>query len=212
MTEKEKIRLWAKGRLFEVMNGIGDQDAKSVLIDLLSFIGSDLESDLTHSVTKISDQEIPISDDIEKEADICWDYVFSALGWDENSLMTMNHKEFLAFASHFAEWQKQQMEAYRIKHCNNITNEQAELESDFVSKHVEKNNRMPTFLDAIEYGMELQKQQMMKDAVHAIVDSPFRMDFPNIYPEYRELKDYCDKNGIKDDDKVKLIIIKEIIA
>lgn len=109
MTDKEKTRLWAKGRLFEVMNGIGEQDAKSVLTDLLAFIGSDLESDLTHSVTKISDQQIPISDDIEKEADICWDYVFSALGWNENSLMTMNHKEFLAFASHFAEWQKKCM-------------------------------------------------------------------------------------------------------
>ena len=38
MTDKEKTRLWAKGRLFEVMNGIGEQDAKSVLTDLLSLI------------------------------------------------------------------------------------------------------------------------------------------------------------------------------
>ena len=41
--------------------------------------------------------------DLEKEANECWDYVFSAIGWDENSLMTMNHKEFLAFARHFYE-------------------------------------------------------------------------------------------------------------
>ena len=40
--------------------------------------------------------------DLEKEAKDCWDYVF-ALGWDENSLMTMNYKEFLAFARHFYE-------------------------------------------------------------------------------------------------------------
>ena len=38
MTDKEKIRYWAKGRLFEVMNGRGEQDAKSVLTDLLSLI------------------------------------------------------------------------------------------------------------------------------------------------------------------------------
>ena len=31
------------------------------------------------------------------------DYVFSALGWDENSLMTMDYKEFMAFAKHFFE-------------------------------------------------------------------------------------------------------------
>ena len=71
---------------------------------------------------------------------------------------------------------------------------------------------LPIVKEAARHFADWQKQQMMKDAVHAIVDNPFRMEFPNIYPDYRELKDYCDKNGIKDDDKVKLIIIKEIIA
>lgn len=55
-----------------------------------------------------------------------------------------------------------------------------------------------------------QKQQMMKDAVHGDVDYPFiGHDFPNVYPNYRELKDYCDRYNIKDNDRVKLIIIKE---
>lgn len=55
-----------------------------------------------------------------------------------------------------------------------------------------------------------QQEQMMKDAVHATVDYPFiGHDFPNIYHNYRELKDYCDKNGIKDNAKVKLIIIED---
>lgn len=39
---------------------------------------------------------------IKKDAKECWDYVFP-LGWDENSMMTMNHKEFIAFAKHFYE-------------------------------------------------------------------------------------------------------------
>ena len=41
--------------------------------------------------------------DLEKEANEVWDYVFSALGWDENSLMPLNHKEYMAFAKHFFE-------------------------------------------------------------------------------------------------------------
>lgn len=56
--------------------------------------------DYTPSATK--EQEHP-EVDLEKEANECWDYVFSAIGWDENSLMTINHKEFLAFARHFYE-------------------------------------------------------------------------------------------------------------
>ena len=41
--------------------------------------------------------------DLEKEAKECWDYVFSDVGWDENSRMDMTHKEFIAFAKHFYE-------------------------------------------------------------------------------------------------------------
>lgn len=40
MTDKEKIKFWTKGRLFEIMNGIGENDAKKILTDLLSFIDS----------------------------------------------------------------------------------------------------------------------------------------------------------------------------
>ena len=59
-------------------------------------------------------------------------------------------------------------------------------------------------------GFDVAKQIMMTDAVHGNVDYPFiGHDFPNIYPDYRELKDYCDRHKIKDNDKVKLIIIKE---
>ena len=51
----------------------------------------------------------------------------------------------------------------------------------------------------------------VQDAVHGIVDYPLiGNDFPNIYPNYKELKEYCDRKGIKDNDKVKLIIIKDM--
>ena len=46
--------------------------------------------------------------DLEKEANECWNYVFSELGWDKNSIMTMKHDEFMAFAKHFFELGMQQ--------------------------------------------------------------------------------------------------------
>ena len=53
-----------------------------------------------------------------------------------------------------AQWQKEQMEKNRIEHCDNITEEQYNLETGFLDDFLDKNKRMPTFLDAIEYGMQ----------------------------------------------------------
>jgi hypothetical protein len=33
---------------------------------------------------------------------------------------------------------------------------------------------MPTFLDAVEYGMRLQKEQMIKDSVDATIGLPYK--------------------------------------
>lgn len=69
---------------------------------------------------------------------------------------------------------------------------------------------LPIVKEAARHFADWQKQQMMKTAVHGDVDYPLiGHDFPNIYPNYRELKDYCDRHKIKDGDKVKLIIFKE---
>lgn len=57
-----------------------------------------------------------------------------------------------------ADWQKEQFEKERLKHCDALTAEQAQIESDFVVNHLKKHNRTPTFIDAIEYGMKLQKK------------------------------------------------------
>ena len=61
------------------------------LDDLLSFLSS-LESE------KPMDQ-----DELEKEIDRMWNPRFN-LGWDDNSLLSINHKSFEAIARHFAEW------------------------------------------------------------------------------------------------------------
>lgn len=98
-----------------------------------------------------------------------------------------------------------EFEKNRLKHCNSITNEQAELEQGFIDQHIDKYQRMPTFLDAIEYGMRLQKEQMMKEAIDGMV---------SVKSNYNILM--CDHlavvNAIKnfnEGDKVKVIIIKE---
>lgn len=65
-------------------------------------------------------------------------------------------------------------------------------------------------MNCFAYAAEWQKQRMTKDAVNGTIDYPLiGYDYPNILPDYRELKEYIDKHGIKDDDEVKLIIIKK---
>ena len=55
------------------------------------------------------------------------------------------------------------------------------------------------------------KEVDLENSVKGRIDYPFiGYDFPNIYPNYKELKEYCDRKGIKDNDKVKLIIIKDM--
>ena len=66
--------------------------------------------------------------------------------------------------------------------------------------------KLLAFIDTLEV-----REVDIEDVVHGTVDYPLiGYDFPNIYPNYKELKEYCDKKGIKDNDKVKLIINKDI--
>lgn len=61
-----------------------------------------------------------------------------------------------------AEWQYEQFEKERLKHCDELTAEQAQMESDFVVQHLKNFNRTPTFIDAIEYGRNIASEQAMK--------------------------------------------------
>ena len=58
-----------------------------------------------------------------------------------------------------ANWQYEQFDKERLKHCDELTAEQAQIESDFVVKNLKNFNRTPTFTDAIEYG---RRQAMEK--------------------------------------------------
>ena len=105
-------------------------------------------------------QEEPVSDDLNIEMDNYLASVFSKDMDGGEPRFTTWFKALVKTARHFANWQKEQFEKNRLKHCDSITNEQAELEQKFLDQHLDKYNRMPTFLDAIEYGMKLQKEQI----------------------------------------------------
>jgi len=147
--------------------------------------------------------EEPVSDDLkeasEKYAYTNWqsdDYHDGAAEGLPFDAIGHTQKTFKAGAK----WKEEQFEKKLLKHCDSITNEQAELESGFIDQHLNKHQRMPTFLDAIEYGMQLQKEQMMARAFPVEIDSS-RSD------------GRCILGGnfarFETGDKVKVIVIKE---
>lgn len=116
-----------------------------------------------------------------------------------------------------AEWQKEQFEKNRLAACENQTKEEYDRETDFALEIINKEHRQPTFSDAINYGMRLQKEQdnydtifhkgmmyyrkqMMEEAVEGeVVLNPY----PTICLD--DCKDY----DFKDGDKVRVIVCKK---
>ena len=129
-----------------------------------------------------------------------------------------------------AKWKEEQLEKNRLAACDKQTEEEAEIEFDFVMGIVENEHRQPTFDDAIEYGIQLQKtkdQETIETAIHhayhngrlemeeemmaKAIDVEMKIDaggYPYI-PQI-ELYDY-DKDVplAKEGDKYKVILIKE---
>lgn len=76
--------------------------------------------------------------------------------WDiESGDLNTNRDSFIAGAN----WQYEQFEKERLKHCDELTAEQAQIESDFIVQHLKKCNRTPTFIDAIEYGRKAMREK-----------------------------------------------------
>ena len=89
--------------------------------------------------------------DLEKAAD---EYANSIAQHEHNKIFSID--DFKAGAN----WRYEQFEKERLKHCDELTAEQAQMESDFVVQHLKNFNRTPTFIDAIEYG----RKQMIEKA------------------------------------------------
>jgi hypothetical protein len=107
------------------------------------------------ALLKFAKGEEPVSEELEEAVNA---YIGYAPEVDESSSTYGKRQAFKAGA----QWQELQFEKNRLKHCDSITNEQAELEQGFIDQHLDKYQRMPTFLDAIEYGMRSQKEQLIK--------------------------------------------------
>lgn len=102
-----------------------------------------------------------------------------------------------------AEWQKEQFEKNRLANCDKLTKEEYDLETDFATEIIEKEHRQPTFTDAINYGMRVMREQLMKEAVEGVViDSGFDDGIAFVT---MNIPDRRYDRG----DKVKLIVVKE---
>ena len=100
-------------------------------------------------------------------------------------------------------WQKQKFEKERLSACEKMTEEEYRLETAFAEKFFKENESLPTYADAIKFGIEWQKQQMKKEAAEFLIRD---IDEQNI-----ELAFFPPRNleiG-REGDKVKLIILKE---
>ena len=63
----------------------------------------------------------------------------------------------------------EEFEGNRLAACDSQIKEEYDRETDFVDSIIKKEHRQPTFSDAINYGMRLQKEQMMNGVVEGTV-------------------------------------------
>jgi len=189
MTDKKKLPTEKQIAIYDML------DAKCTVTDegVQGFLTWKQIRDVYNSF-----QEEPISEELED----------AAKNYAANITDKIGYKLQLRRAVVYgAKLKELQFERERLKHCEALTNEQAQIESDFVSQHLKKNNRTPTFIDAIEYGMKKQKEQLMAEAI----DVEVKVDAGNYpYIPQLELYDY-DKDVplAKEGDKYKVILIKE---
>lgn len=142
----------------------------------------------------------PVSEDLEEAVNT---YIGYAPEVDECSSVYGKRQAFKAGAK----WQKEQFEKNRLDACDRQTEEEAEIERDFCIGIIENEHRQPTFDDAIKYGMRLQRENMMKDAVDAVV----HIEAGN-YPYIPQLELYDYDKDIplaKEGDKYKVVLINE---
>ena len=128
-----------------------------------------------------------------------------------------------------AEWQEKRWENNRLMAQENATEEECQREMDFVDNHIKKNHRIPTFSDAINYGIEWHQKQMplpedtliyqkgvkegkrlmMEEAVEGEViktDKHTSIRYKSFYGTDRYFYGIADKQ-FKAGDKVRIIIL-----
>jgi hypothetical protein len=146
-------------------------------------------------------REEPVSEDLEEAAE---KYAYELCP----SIGVANTEAEQSFKAG-AKWQKEQFVKNRLAACNKQTEEEAEIERDFVMGIIEKEHRQPAFDDAIKYGMERMKQQIMAKAIDGDITFDYYSDDDKTYGCIAHDSFCLEDFGLKDRDKVKVIIIKE---
>jgi hypothetical protein len=97
--------------------------------------------------------------------------------------------------------------------------EEEEIESDFVMGIIESEHRQPTFDDAIKYGMRLQKERLLAKVVDGedslTLDGVITFDYYDGDKAYGCVAhdSFCLEDwGLKDMDKVKILILKKVMS
>ena len=117
-----------------------------------------------------------------------------------------------------ANWQKEQFEKNRLANCDALSKEEYDRETDFAMEIIEKEHRQPTFNDAINYGMRLQKEQKQEwseeekraiDRACVALRAYSKGDLPEFLPS--ELLGYADRlQSLRPQPKKELSIEKAI--
>ena len=147
----------------------------------------------------------PVSNDLEKAAVEAFKQIVDS---DKNN--------FLEIFKAGVKWQAEQFEKNRLAACDRQAEEEEEIESDFVMGIIESEHRQPTFDDAIKYGMRLQKERLLATVVDGedslTLDGVITFDYYDGDKAYGCVAhdSFClEDRGLKDMDKVKILILKK---
>ncbi len=216
MTDKEKIKAEIERIMAEEManfeeqvkNGESDMSTAPVVYTRLQMLLSFIDS---------MQKEEPVNDDLDKAAEQYTDMQLSIIDSELSKTSYARHTKMgirVFCGSDIEEaidagalWKEQPIENNRLADCDNMTEEQAEIEQDFVLSVIEGRNSYPTYYDAIEYGMKLQRQQMLNDAVSGTVEESFQCQWQIRSDDLEGA--FVVRNNLVDGDRVKLIVIKE---
>ena len=215
LTQELAINVWHD------MSEDAENDRNTIIIDPKGFYGAVLRkggSQLRNhnkeryvkwayidDIINITKKEEPVNDELEKAAVEAFKQIVDS---DKNN--------FLEIFKAGAKWQTEQFEKNRLAACDRQAEEEEEIESDFVMGIIESEHRQPTFDDAIKYGMRLQKERLLAKIVDGedslTLDGVITFDYYDGDKAYGCVAhdSFClEDRGLKDMDKVKILILKK---
>ena len=143
MTDKEKLEaIKAELHRLKEVRGV----YKDIYNDIFAFYNS-LPS-------------VPVSEDLQEFIIAKYNEIVGSHGeYDKTYIDGMAKAAAIECGMAGAQWQHKQLEKNRLAACERATKEEIEREQDFCDKIIISEHRQPTYSDAIEYGIEWQKNK-----------------------------------------------------